>query len=114
MNINVGGSNLMSSVERATLSRQASQVDNIDQLIALLNGLRASDKLYFRVTRRAAGAIVQSEILPSLPPSVATTLASGRGTGEVTPLADTTVHEEALGMNLIVVGGTTLQLTIIR
>jgi hypothetical protein len=96
------------------LSRQASQADNLDQLITLINGLRTSDKLYFKVTRRAAGAVVQSEVLPALPPSVAATLSSGRGTGEVTPLAETTIHEDSIGMDLIVVGGTTLPLTVIR
>ncbi len=114
LTVHVGGSNVLGAAERAVLSRQAAQVDNIDQLIALLNGLRGSDQLYFKVTRRAAGAVVHSEIMPSLPPSVAATLSTGRGTGEVTPLADTTIHEESLGMDVIVVGGTTLQLNVVR
>jgi len=112
MAVYVGGANLISAVERVVLARQASQADDLDQIISLLNRLRTSDKLYLKVTRRHGGAIVQNEVLPALPPSVLSTLSSNRGTGEVTPLAETTIHEQEIPLGQILVGGTVVPLHI--
>jgi hypothetical protein len=108
----VGGANLMSLAERSVLSRQASQADDIDELITLINRLRSNNALYLKVTRRHGGAVVQNEVLPALPPSILSTLAANRSTGEVTPLAETTVYEDAIPLDQVLVGGTAIPLTI--
>lgn len=108
----IGGANLLSGVERSVLSRQVQQADDLSQLIGLINQLRSNDRLYLKIVRREAGAVVQNEILPALPPSVQTTLGANRGTGEVTPIAETPVHEEALVLDQIIVGGTAVLLRV--
>ncbi|HEY3175792.1 MAG TPA: SpoIVB peptidase S55 domain-containing protein [Candidatus Polarisedimenticolia bacterium] len=112
LNVFVGGANLMGASERNLLGRQVSQADNLDQLITLINRLRTSDKLYMKLTRRIGGAVVLSEVMPALPPSVLATLVGNRGSGEVTPLAETTLHEEEIPLGQIIVGGTMIPLNV--
>ncbi len=102
----VGGANVLAAVERNILSQRVRQVDDLNQLISLVNDLRTNNKLYITVNRRGAGAVVQSEVLPSLPPSVYSTLRRGGGQGDVSPLAETTIHEDSIALDQIVVGGT--------
>jgi hypothetical protein len=108
----IGGANLLGVAERPVLARQVSQADDLDQIIGLINRLRTSNRLYLKITRRQAGAIVQSEVLPSLPPSVFSTLGFKQGAGEVTPLVETTVHEESILLDDILVGGAAVPLRI--
>ena len=112
LSIYVGGSNLIGAAERNVLARQVSQADTLDQLITLINRLRTSNKLYMKITRRQAGAVVLSEIMPALPPSVLSTLNGNRGTGEVTPIAETAIHEEEIPLEQLVLGGTVVPITI--
>jgi len=108
----VGGANLLGTVERNVLARQLSQADQLDQIVRLVNRLRTSDRLYMKVARRQSGAIVLDEIMPALPPSVQSTLNGNRGTGEVTPLAETTIHEESIPLDQMVVGGSVVMITV--
>jgi hypothetical protein len=94
------------------LARQVSQSDNLDQLIGLINRLRTSDRLYMKIARRQGGAIVLNEVMPALPPSVQSTLNANRGRGEVTPLAETTIHEESIPLDQLVVGGSLVLITV--
>ncbi|MGH9868449.1 MAG: SpoIVB peptidase S55 domain-containing protein [Candidatus Polarisedimenticolia bacterium] len=108
----IGSAGLLSSVERNVLSRQVTQADGLDQLISVINTLRTNNQLYMKITRRHAGAVVQNEILQALPPSVYSTLGGNRAAGEVTPLSETTIHEEAMPLEHIVVGGLAVPLRI--
>jgi len=108
----VGGANLLGAVDRNVLARQVSQADSLDQLIGLINRLRTSDRLYMKVARRQGGAIVLNEVMPALPPSVQTTLNANRGRGEVTPLAETSIHEESIPLDQLVVGGSVVLITV--
>jgi len=108
----LGGSNVLETVERGVLSRQVRQADGMEQIISLVNRLRTSDRLYMKIVRRHEGAIVQNEILPALPPSVFSTLNANKGTGEVTPVAETTVVEDSMPMKQLIVGGTAVPLKI--
>jgi hypothetical protein len=108
----IGGAGLLSSVERNVLSRQVTQADGLGQLISVINRLRTNNNLYMKITRRHAGAVVQNEILQGLPPSVYATLGGNRGAGEVTPLTETTMHEEAVPLEHIVVGGLAVPLRV--
>src|SRR6185503_6487488 len=108
----IGSAGLLSAVERNVLSRQVTQADGLDQLISVINDLRTNNQLYMKITRRHAGAVVQNEILQGLPPSVYSTLGANRGAGEVTPLTETTIHEEAMPLEHIVVGGLAVPLRV--
>ena len=77
--VHVGGAGLLANSERKILARRARQAGDLDQLISIVNNLRTNDSLYLKVRRRHSGAVVQSEILPALPPSVFSTIRSGRG-----------------------------------
>ncbi|HET9480721.1 MAG TPA: SpoIVB peptidase S55 domain-containing protein [Candidatus Polarisedimenticolia bacterium] len=112
VNVVVGGANVIGAAERTVLARRASQVDDLGQVISLINGLRTNDKLYLKINRRHAGAVVQNEVLPALPPSIYATLHSGRGTGQVTPLAETTIHEDSIALPQIIIGGTVIPISI--
>ncbi|MFQ5701209.1 MAG: SpoIVB peptidase S55 domain-containing protein [Acidobacteriota bacterium] len=109
----VGGADQLARLERNVFARQVTQMEDLDQLIDLINQLRTSDKLYMKVTRRNTGAVVQNRILPALPPSVVTTLGSNRATtGKVSPMAETTVYEEAIPLEHILAGGALIRLKI--
>lgn len=108
----VGGAALLGAVERTTLARRAGQTENLDQLIELINHLRPSDRLVLKVVRRQAGAIVQNEVMPALPPSILSVLASARVSGEVSPLPDATLAEEEIPLGQIVSGGAAIPITI--
>jgi hypothetical protein len=108
----IGSAGLLSSVERNVLSRQVTQADGLDQLISVINTLRTNNQLYMKITRRHAGAVVQNQILQALPPSVYSTLGGNRAAGEMTPLSEVTLHEEAMPLEHIVVGGLAVPLRI--
>jgi hypothetical protein len=108
----IGGAGFLVSAERQMLSRQITGADDLDQIIGIVNRLRTSDALYAKVVRRLPGAVVQSEILPALPPSVLTTLRSNRGLGEVAPLTESTVWESKIPVPSIITGGTALTLKV--
>lgn len=57
------------------------------ELVRLINDVPRNDRLYVRMFRTAAGAIVGARELPGLPPSVLATLSSERATGGFTPTA---------------------------
>jgi len=108
----VGGAGFMVNTERQMLSRQVAGAEDLDQIIGIVNQLRTSDALYAKVVRRLSGAVVQSEVLPALPPSILTTLRSNRGSGDVAPLMEATVWESKVPIPSIVTGGVALPLKI--
>ena len=112
LSVFIGGAGMLGATERNMLARQVSQSDDINQLITLINRLRTSEKLYMKITRRHGGAIVLNEVMPALPPSVLSTLGANRGAGEVTPLAETTLHEEEIVLDELLVGGAMVPLNI--
>ena len=112
LNVYVGASDELDQLERNVFARQVAQADDLDQLIALINQLRNSETLYMKVSRRHAGAVVQNEVLPSLPPSIIATLSANRGAGEVTPVPETTLHEDRIPLEHPLFGGTMLRLEI--
>ncbi len=108
----VGGGNFLASAERGILARQISGAGSLDQIIAVVNGLRRGDALYAKALRPLAGAVVQSEVLPGLPPSILTTLGTNRGAGEVATMTEATLWEASLPTDAVVVGGVVLTLNI--
>lgn len=77
-NLLVADGDTMTVFEQREL-RQRYEPRNLDQLIRAINGLRRSDRLYFRLVRAEDGAVVGGEWLPSLPPSMLTVLGASQG-----------------------------------
>jgi len=77
----------------------------LGQLIRELNKVRKADRLYVKLTRNDSGAIINSEELPSLPPSMLATLGSDRTTGGYVKTSSATVFEKELPPAEFVVSG---------
>jgi len=78
---------------------------DLSQLIKFINNLRKNDRLYIRIFRREAGAIVKGEGLPGLPPSVLSILRSDRNTGGMNPIQTSTFMEYELPPSDYVISG---------
>ena len=78
---------------------------SLGQLVRELNKVRKADRLYVKLTRSDSGAIINSEELPSLPPSVLATLGSDRTTGGYVKTSSATVYEKELPPAEFVVSG---------
>ena len=81
--------------------QQASAAQNfvpkdLTQLVGAINKIKKNDRLYVRLLRPSAGAVVGTDEMPSLPPSVVATLNSERSSGGYTPTALSPVAEQEL------------------
>jgi hypothetical protein len=86
---------------------------DLAQLVRLINNLRKNDRLYLRLFRREAGAVVKGEGLPGLPPSVLSILRSDRNTGSMSPIQTVPLMEYELPPgDYIVTGSKVLNLVI--
>jgi hypothetical protein len=103
----------LSTIEQREL-RQPFVPKNLDQIIRAINGLRRADRIYVRLLRREDGAVVQGELLQSLPPSVLSVLRTGDQGGAIVPLGSTNVWELDLPTAYAFSGSRTLPLTIER
>jgi hypothetical protein len=108
----VGGGSYLTTTERGMLVRRLSGARSLSQIISIVNRLRRADELCAKAIRRLPGAVVQSEVMPALPPSVLTTLRANRGSRQVSTMAEDTVWEESVPMDSIVIGGAVLTLKI--
>jgi hypothetical protein len=81
---------------------------DLTQLIKLINDIRKNDRLYVRLFRRAAGAVIDGEGLPGLPPSILSILKSERNTGSMSPLQTLPLMEYELPPSDYVVSGAKL------
>jgi hypothetical protein len=78
---------------------------DLTQLIKFINSIRKNDRLYIRLTRREAGAVVNGEGLPGLPPSILSILRSGRSAGGMVPIQTSTFMEYELPQPGYIVSG---------
>ena len=86
---------------------------DLSQLIKFINNIRKNDRLYVRIYRREAGAVVRGEGLPGLPPSVLSILRSDRNIGGMNPIQTSTFMEYELpSSDYLVSGAKTLNLEI--
>ncbi len=97
------GTNLMSMDAR----EQGDELipKDLSQLIKFINNLRKNDRLYVRLFRREAGAVIKGEGLPSLPPSVLSILKSDRTTGGMSSIGTAAFTEYELPASDYVVAG---------
>lgn len=78
---------------------------DLSQLIRFINNIRKNDRLYVRLFRREAGAVVGGEGLPGLPPSVLSIFRSERNTGSMIPIQTSAYMEYELPPSDYVVSG---------
>ena len=78
---------------------------DLGQLVRAINTVKKSDRLYVKLFRITNGAVIGTNELPSLPPSVVATLNSERTAGGYTPTVLSPVYETELPPAEFVVSG---------
>jgi hypothetical protein len=78
---------------------------DLSQLIKFINNIRKNDRMYVRLFRREAGAVIRGEGLPGLPPSVLSILRSERNSGGLSAIQTSTFMEYELPASEYVVSG---------
>lgn len=89
--------------------------ENADNLIDTLNEIRTSDRLYLQAYRTAAGAVIGTNEMPNLPPSVLATLNSSRTSGGINPAVQSVVFEKQLApAEFLVTGEKTITINVVQ
>lgn len=78
---------------------------DLGQLVKAINRVKKSDRLYVKLFRITPGAVIGTDELPNLPPSMVATLNSDRTSGGYTPTALSPVWEMELPPAEFVVSG---------
>jgi hypothetical protein len=78
---------------------------DLGQLVKAINKVKKSDRLYVKLFRITAGAVIGTNELPNLPPSVVATLNSDRNSGGYTPTVLSPVYEKELPPAEFVISG---------
>jgi hypothetical protein len=78
---------------------------DLGQLVRAINTVKKSDRLYVKLFRITAGAVIGTSELPNLPPSVVATLNSDRTSGGYTPTVLSAVYEKELPPAEFVISG---------
>jgi len=88
------------------------QPRSVDQMIKQLNRARRSNTLYVKLLGSQAGAVVNGELLSSLPPSVLGVLEGDRNGGSFNPIHSATLGEWEIPTDHAVSGARTLTITV--
>jgi hypothetical protein len=78
---------------------------DLSQLVRAINKIKKSDRLYVKLFRITPGAVIGTDELPNLPPSVVATLNSDRNSGGYTPTVLSPVYEKELPPAEFVIAG---------
>lgn len=84
---------------------QAFVPQDLSQLVAAINKLKKSDRLYVKLFRITSGAVIGTSELPNLPPGVLATLNSDRTSGGYTPTVLSAIYEKELAPAEFVING---------
>ncbi|PYS92912.1 MAG: hypothetical protein DMF64_07225 [Acidobacteria bacterium] len=84
-----------SALQQASAS-QAFVPKDLGQLVGAINKIKKNDRLYVKLFRITSGAVIGTDELPNLPPSVIATLNSDRTSGGFTATALSPIYEEEL------------------
>jgi len=107
---------LVSDGQRLGLAEQREarlpQPRSVDQMIRALNKARRNNALYVKLLGSDAGAVVNGELLSSLPPSVLGVLEGDRNGGNFNPLHSATLGEWELPTDHAVAGSRTLTISV--
>jgi hypothetical protein len=88
---------------------------DLGDLIATINKLKLPDRLYLQTFRTTSGAIIGSNEMPNLPPSVLATLNNDRTAGGIKPAMHTIVNEVSLPpAEFLITGEQTLTIEVIK
>lgn len=93
--------------EQRELRRQEPPT-SLTELIGRLNEARRRNRLYVRLLRPTAGAVLNGQPLPSLPPSVLGVLEADRAGGRFAPLGQTVAGAWEVALDAVVSGSRTL------
>ncbi len=90
--------------------QQASAAQNfvpndLTSLVGAINKIKKNDRLYVKLFRVTSGAVIGTDEMPNLPPSVVATLNSDRTSGGFTPTALSPVAEQELPPAEFVISG---------
>jgi hypothetical protein len=88
------------------------QPRSVDQMIKSLNKARRSNTIYVKLLGSQAGAVVNGELLSSLPPSVLGVLEGDRSGGSFNPIHSATLGEWEISTDHAVNGARTLTITV--
>ena len=78
---------------------------DLGQLVTAINKVKKSDRLYVKLFRSTAGAVIGTSELPNLPPSVVATLNSDRSSGGYTAMPLSPIAEMELPPAEFVISG---------
>ncbi|MCD9188351.1 MAG: hypothetical protein LUM44_18180 [Pyrinomonadaceae bacterium] len=88
---------------------------NLSDLIGTINKVKKSDRLYVQLSRTTNGAIIGSNEMPNLPPSMLATLNNDRTAGGVKPTVQTVVTEQEIApADFIIYGQQTLAIQVVK
>ncbi|HEY3043094.1 MAG TPA: SpoIVB peptidase S55 domain-containing protein [Vicinamibacterales bacterium] len=93
-------------------ARMPQQLRSVDSVIKSLNKARRNNTIYVKLLGTDAGAVVNGEVLSSLPPSVLAVLEADRNGGTFNPVRSATIGEWELATGHAVSGTRTLSLTV--
>jgi len=79
--------------------------ESLQQLIEAINNLKKNDRLYIRLVREQAGAIISGERMPDLPPSLLALYGSRKTAGELKPIGEVIYVEHELPATEFVLDG---------
>jgi hypothetical protein len=85
---------------------------SIEQLVRSLNKVRRNDAVYVRLLSSDPGAVVNGEVLSSLPPSVLAVVESDRSSGSVNTIASATLGEWSRPIGRTISGQRTIQISV--
>jgi hypothetical protein len=88
------------------------QPRSVPQLVRALNKSRRNSTLYVKLLGSDAGAVVNGEVLSSLPPSVLAVLEADRSGGNFNPLSSATIGEWELPTEHVISGVRTLTIQV--
>lgn len=91
-------------LQQASASRQFVPRD-LSDLIRTINQIKKPDRLYVQTGRTTQGAIIGSNEMPNLPPSVLATLNNDRTAGGIKPVVQTIVSETEVAPAEFIIGG---------
>ena len=93
---------------------RVTQPRTVPQIMRALNKTRRNSSLYVRLLGSDAGAVVNGEVLSSLPPSILAVVEADRSGGNMNPLNNATLGEWELQTDFAVNGLRTLSLPLSR
>lgn len=88
---------------------------DLSELVATINKMKTSDRLYVQTFRTTNGAVIGSSEMPNLPPSVLATLNNDRTAGGIKPAVQTIVNELTIApAEFLITGQQTLTIEVIK